>query len=312
MSSLDKLVWEQKYRPNKIDDCILPVETKKMIKELIANENVPSMLFSGSGGVGKTTLAKAIAHELDADMLFINASLEGNIDTLRTTIAQFVSSVSFSGGKKIVLLDESDYLTSTTQPALRGFLDEFSSNAIFILTCNFKNRIIAPLISRLQVVDFKFSKEDKSAATIHMLKRAIHILTEEGVEFDKKAVASIVSKNFPDFRKTIGELQRWSSSGKIDSDILAASGDTGIEDLITFIKEKNFTKCRQWVANSSMDATSFYRTIYDKMLPVMVPQTIPPVILLIAESQFRASHSIDQEINSIAFLVQLMSTAQFK
>jgi DNA polymerase III delta prime subunit len=313
MSSLDKLVWEQKYRPSKIDDCILPAETKKMIKELISNDNVPSMLFSGSGGVGKTTLAKAIASELDADMLFINASLENGIDTIRTTIAQFVSSVSFSGGKKIVLLDEADYLNSnSSQPAMRGFLDEFSSNAIFILTCNFKNRIIAPLISRLQVVDFKFSKEDKSSATIHMLKRAIHILTEEGVEFDKKAVASIVSKNFPDFRKTIGELQRWSSSGKIDSDILAASGDTGIEDLITFVKEKNFTKCRQWVANSSMDATSFYRTIYDKMLPVMVPQTIPPVILLIAESQFRASHSIDQEINSIAFLVQLMSTAQFK
>jgi DNA polymerase III delta prime subunit len=312
MSSLDNLVWAEKYRPGKIDDCILPEDTKKMIKELISKDNVPSMLFSGTGGVGKTTLARAIANELDADMLFINASLESGIDTIRTTISQFVSTVSFSGGKKIVLLDEGDYLTASSQGALRGFLDEFSSNAIFIFTCNFKNRIIAPLISRLQVVEFKFSKEDKAAAATQMLKRSIHILTTEGVEFDKKAVASIVSKNFPDFRKTISELQRWSSSGKIDSDALVASGDTGIADLVTFVKEKNFSKCRQWVANSSMDATTFYRTVYDKMLPELVPQTIPPVILLIAESQFRASHSIDQEINSIAFLIQLMTTAQFK
>ena len=205
-----------------------------------------------------------------------------------------------------------DHLSSSAQPALRGFLDEFSSNASFIFACNYPNRIIAPLISRLQVVEFKFSKEDKAAAATHMLKRSISILTEEGVEFDKKAVATIVSKNFPDFRKTIGELQRWSTSGKIDSDALAASGETGIEDLVSFVKEKNFSKCRQWVSNSSMDATTFYRTIYDKMLPMLVPQTIPPVILLIAESQFRASHSVDQEINSVAFLIQLMTTAQFK
>jgi len=313
MSSLETLVWEHKWRPSKVDDCILPATTKDTIKSYIAAGSVPSMLFSGVGGIGKTTLAKAIAAELDADLLFVNASLEGNMDTLRTTITQFVSSVSFSGGKKIVLLDEADYLSNSAQPALRGFLDEFQSNAVFILTCNFKNRIIDPLISRLTVVDFKFDKESKQQAASGMLKRACYILEQEGIEFDKKAVAAVVMKNFPDFRKTIGELQRYSTSGKIDEEILSASKDASIDDLVAFVKEKNFGKGRQWIANNTLDSASFYRTIYDKMLPLLVPQTIPPVILAIAESQFRANTgSVDQEINQAAFLVTLMSTAQFK
>lgn len=312
MSNFENKVWEIHYRPKKVDDCILPTSTKELIKNYIQNGNVPSMLFTGTGGIGKTTLGRAIAAELGSDILFINASLEGNIDTLRTTIAQFVSTVSFAGGKKIVLLDEADHLTAAVQPGLRGFMDEFQNNAIFILTCNFKERIIAPLISRLTVIDFKFNKDERADAAKNMLKRACFILDTESIEYDKKCVAAVVTKNFPDFRKTIGTLQRYSAGGKIDEGILANNSDVTISELVTYVKEKNFSKCRQWVANNTLDSNTFYRTIYDKVLPELVPQTIPPVILAIAESQFHAAHSVDQEINQIAFLIQFMQTAQFK
>lgn len=311
--ALENLIWELRYRPTTIDDCILPEATKKAISENIASGNLPNYLFSGTGGIGKTTLAKAIAKTLDADILFINASLDGNIDTLRTTISQFVSTVSFTGGKKIVLLDEADHLTNNTQTALRGFMDEFSSNAMFILTCNFPQRIIDPLKSRLTTIEFKFDKSAKVAAATAMLKRACFILDHENVTYDKKSVAAVVNKNFPDFRKTIGELQRYSSSGTIDSEILLASNIEPIAELAVLVKEKNFTKCRQWITNNSMDQAQFYRGIYDQLLPQLVPQTIPPVILAIADSQYRASTAaVDQEINQIAFIIQLMSTAQFK
>jgi DNA polymerase III gamma/tau subunit len=198
------------------------------------------------------------------------------------------------------------------QPALRGFLDEFSSNATFILTCNFPQRIIDPLISRLTVINFKFDKADKMPAAKHMLKRACHILDTEGVEYDKNAVGGLVTKNFPDFRKTLVQLQRFSAGGKIDSDILVGSSADDMTELFEFIKEKNFNKCRQWVANVAPDPSTFYRGIYDKLLPLLVPQTIPPLILSIAEYQDRATGAIDQEINQVAFLIQAMTTVQFK
>lgn len=312
MSQLENLVWEQKYRPSKVDDIILPETTKSMIKELLASGNVPNFLFAGSPGTGKTTLGKAIANELGADFLYVNASLEGNMDTLRTKITQFVSTVSFTDSRKIVLMDESDYLTAQTQPALRGFIDEFSSNAIFIFTCNYPNRIIEPLQSRLTRIDFKFNKEEKAAAGLAMLKRICSILETEQVKYDKKSLAGLITKNFPDFRKTLVELQRYSASGEIDSGILANIDATQISELIAFVKEKNFTKCRQWVANNAMDPSQFYRTIYDKMSPELVPQTIPQLILTIADYQFKATHSVDQEINQMAFLITAMQQVQFK
>ena len=310
--SLENLVWEQRYRPKLVDDVILPSAVKKMIKEQLASGNVPNFLFVGQPGTGKTTVAYAIANELDADVLFINASLDGNIDTLRNKITQFVSTVSFTNSKKIVVLDEADYLNPTSvMPALRGFLDEFSSNALFIFTCNYPERIIAPLQSRLTRIDFKFSKEERTPALTAMLKNVCHILDKESVKYDKKTVAALITKNFPDFRKTIVELQRYSSSGEIDSGILALIDETGFNDLISSLREKNFTKVRQWLANNQMDASQFYRLFYDKVSPLLIPQSVPQMILLIGEAQFKAAFSVDQEINSAAFCVQFMSQCQF-
>jgi DNA polymerase III delta prime subunit len=313
-SEFSNLVWEQKYRPSRVADTILPDTTKNMLADFLKKGNIPNFLFSGTSGTGKTTVARAIADELRADLLFINASKDGNIDTLRTTISQFVTSVSFTDSKKIVLLDESDHLNPTsTQPAMRGFVDEFSKNAIFILTCNFKHRIIAPLLSRFTVIDFKFDKTEKQSAAIQMLKRSCQILDLEKVEYDKKAVAALVAKNFPDFRKTISELQIYSASGKIDTDIVSSNLDaTSMTDLFASIKAKDFSVCRKWVANNNMDSATFYRSMYDALLLELVPQTIPQVILHINDFQYQAVTSVDQEINQMAFIVNIMQTAVFK
>jgi len=311
--SLENLVWEQRYRPKTIDETILPATVKKMIKEQLASGNVPNFLFAGPPGTGKTTCAYAIANQLEADVLFVNASLDGNIDLLRTKITQFVSTVSFTESKKIVILDESDYLgPSTVMPALRGFMDEFSSNALFILTCNYPERIISPLQSRLTRIDFKFSKEEKTSALTQMFKSACKILETESIKFDKKAVAGLVSKNFPDFRRTVVDLQRYSSSGEIDSGILALVDESGFEELVAALKEKNFTKVRQWIANNQMDAAQFYRMFYDRVSGLLVPPSVPQMILLVGEAQFRSAFSVDQEINSAAFLVNFMRDCSFK
>lgn len=310
--SLENLVWAEKWRPTSVDECILPPAITKMIKEQIKSGTVPNYLFNGAPGVGKTTVAYAIAAELEADVLFINASLDGNIDTLRNKITQFVSTVSFTNSRKVVLMDEFDYVTAQTQPAMRGFLDQFSDNAIFILTCNYPNRIIDPLKSRLTCIEFKFTKEEKQPAALQMLKRVCMILENERIEYDKKSVAGLITRNFPDFRRTLVELQRYSSSGVIDSGILSNTDETGLNDLVLSLKEKNFAKCRQWVANSSMDSSQFYRLFYDKISPLLMSASVPQMILLAADYGFKASHSVDQEINQTAFLVSFMTSCTFK
>jgi DNA polymerase III delta prime subunit len=311
--SLENLVWELKYRPKLVVNTILPASTRKQINDFMSRGNLPPLLFHGAAGTGKSTLALAIAEETGADLLFINASLDGNIDTLRTSISQFVSTVSFSDSKKMVLLDECDHLNpQSTMPALRGFLDEFSSNSNFIFTANFPNRIIAPLLSRLTCIDFKFSKDDVQLASIQMLKRCCFILDSENIKYDKKSVAALVTKNFPDFRKTIGELQRYSASGEIDTGILVNNDVTNLEELVGFIKNKEFGKCRQWVANNQLDSQTFYRGLYDRLLPLLVSASVPQVILVIADRQHQSVVSVDQEINQIAAITQIMSSATFK
>ena len=283
-----------------------------MVSELVKSGKIPPLLFSGTAGIGKTTLAYAIAKELDADILFVNASLEGNMDTLRTKITQFVTAASLTDSPKIVLLDEADYLSNQTQPALRGFLDSFGSTTIFIFTCNFKNRLIDPLLSRLTVVDFKFDKSQKQEAAKQMLARCCYILDQENVSYDKKAVAGLVTKNFPDFRRTVAELQRYSTGGSIDSGILAQMDEGGINELVDLIKNKEFTKLRSWVANNQLDSSSFYRLFYDKVSTKLVTSSVPQLILLIAEYQYRAASDIDQEINQTAFIIEVMKGCQFQ
>lgn len=313
MSKVKDLIWSERYRPKTIDECILPKETINQVREFITAENIPNFLFCGSPGTGKTTLAKAICNMIGAEPLFINASNENGIDVLRTKIMQFASTVSFDNSKKVVILDEADYLNANSiQPAFRSFIEEFSNNCTFIFTCNYKNRIIEPLRSRLTVIDFKITNEEKMTMAGGMLKRVCKILEDEGVEYDKKVVAALITKHFPDFRKTILELQRYSISGKIDSGILTNLDEENFNVLLSSVKEKNFSAVRQWVANNNIEPTSFFRAFYDKATPKLIPQTIPQLILLIGEYQFRAAQSVDQEINAMAFLVEVMQQCQFK
>lgn len=310
----DEFIWEQKYRPKTIKDAILPAAIKKDLLEFIEKGEIPHFLFSGSSGTGKTTAAYAIANSLDSDVLFINASLENGIDILRTKIQQFASTVSFSGGIKLVILDEADYLNaSSTQPALRAMMEEFSKNCRFILTCNYKNRLIPALRSRCTSLDFVYPNDEKSKLLTEMYKRVLNILKTEGIEFDKKVVAEVVSNNFPDFRKTLNSLQLYSVSGTIDAGILVNLGDESFNELFKLLKEGQFTEVRKWVGkNSDIETTSLFRKFYDSATTIMEPQSIPQLVLTLAEYQHRAAFVADHEINNMAALTEIMINCKFK
>ena len=312
---MNEFLWVEKYRPKVVQETILPEGLKATFQQFVDQDNVPNLLLSGRAGVGKTTIAKAMLESMGSDYIIINGSMNGNIDTLRIEISNFASSVSFAGGRKYVILDEADYLNpNSTQPALRNFIEEYSKNCGFILTCNFKNRIIEPLHSRCSVIEFNIPNGEKAQMAQQFYKRVCHILNEEGVKYDNKAVASMVQSHFPDWRRCLNELQRYSATGSIDSGILKNQSADNIEKLFKLMKDKNFTEVRKWVAvNNDIDSSALYRYLYD-ILPTKLKstQSIADVIIILAEYQYKEAFVANPEINRVAALATIMAEADWK
>ena len=308
----DDFLWVEKYRPRKLDDCILPDEQLNTFRQFVATGEIPNMLLCGSAGVGKTTIARAICEELGCDYIIINGSEESGIDVLRTKIRDFASSVSFNGKTKVVILDEADYLNpNSTQPALRAFIEEFANNCRFIFTCNFKNRIIAPLHSRTAVIEFKLTKADRPKMASRFMGRLTDILKLENVDYDEKVVAEVLKKHFPDYRRVLNELQRYSVSGTIDEGILTNIQEINMRELVTSLKAKDFKKVRSWVVeNLDNDPNLIFRKIYDTVLDdVKFPSQL---VLLLADYQYKAAFAANQEINLVACLVEIMAAMEWK
>jgi DNA polymerase III delta prime subunit len=307
-------LFVEKYRPSTIDECVLPQSLKNTFKQYINSGELPNFLFCGGPGVGKTTVAKALCNEVGAEYLFINGSEESGIDVLRGKIKNFASTVSLTDAKKVVILDEADYLNPNSfQPALRGFIEEFSNNCRFIFTCNFKNRIIDPLHSRCAVVDFKIDGDDKQKMAALFLKRLVGILEKEGIEYETKVVAELIMKHFPDYRRILNEIQRYSVSGKIDAGILVNLSEESYVELFKNMKAKNFTEVRKWVAkNTDVDSSELFRTLYDKCGSYLDQSSLPQLVLTLAEYQYRAAFVADAEINTMAALTEIMGTLKFK
>lgn len=310
----DTFLWVEKYRPQKVDDCVLPDSLKKTFKEMVGSGELQNLLLSGGPGCGKTTVAKALCNELDMEWIIINCSEDGNIDTLRTKIRNFASTVSLTGNRKAVILDEFDYSNpQSTQPALRGFIEEFADNCRFILTCNFKNRVIEPLHSRCTCIDFKFTPKDKMKLGPFILDRLKFILDKEKVKYDEKVLVKLIMRHAPDIRRLLNELQRYSVSGEIDVGILKEVGDLNIDDLTDAMKKKNFPAVRKWVvANLDNDQSQVFRKLYEGLQDTMEPESIPTFVLIISEYQYKSAFVADQEINMTACLVQVMMECNFK
>ena len=311
---METFLWVEKYRPRSIDECVLPDDLKNTFSEFVKDKHIPNLILCGSAGVGKTTVAKAMLDEIGATSMMINGSEESGIDVLRTKIKNFASTVSLSGGKKVVILDEADYLNpQSTQPALRGFVEEFHKNCRFILTCNFKNRIIEPLHSRFSNIEFKVNPKDKPKLASRLFERAIYILKEQNVSYEDKVLVELITKHFPDFRKLINELQRYSVSGSIDAGILVNVSDENLKTLVTYLKNKEFGDMRKWVVNNlDNDPVKIFRKIYDTLYTNLEPSTIPHAVLIIADYQYKSAFVADQEINLVACLTELMSQVKFK
>jgi len=307
------LLWVEEYRPRTIEDCILSDNIKKSFREFVENNELPNLILSGGSGVGKTTVARALCEELNRDYMIINGSEESGIDILRTKIKNFASTVSLQGGQKVIILDEADYLNpQSTQPALRGFIEEFHRNCRFIFTCNYKNRIIAPLHSRCSVIEFKVNGGKQQLAT-ELLERCCNILKEQNIEYEKKVVAELIMKHFPDNRRVLNELQRYGASGQIDSGILVNLSEVNMKDLTLHLKAKEFSEVRKWVVdNIDNDPTKIFRKIYDTLYTYLEPSTIPAAVIILGEYQYKAAFVADQEINLLACLTEVMSQCRFK
>lgn len=310
--SLETAVWAEKWRPKTVDDCIIPDKVKKEIKELMAEGNLPHLLLSGSAGTGKTTLARAIVNEMGGELLFINASLESGIDTVRTKVMQYSSTVSFSGNQKFVLFDEFDGMSRNSMESLRGIVEEFK-NVRFFFTCNYKNRIIDAIQSRTTSIDFKVSTADRPKLQMQFYKRVVGILDSEGVTYDKKVVVELINKHFPDFRRTLNELQRYSASGNIDAGILVNQSKESFAELLKYLKEKNFTEMRKWVGkNTDIEPQLLFRDLYDNASDLIEPKGIPQLVLILADYSFKCSNSVDQEIMIAAAMTEIMASVSWK
>jgi DNA polymerase III delta prime subunit len=309
----DEYLWVEKYRPGKVSDCILPDRIKKAFQEYVDKGSIPNLMLTGSAGVGKTTVAIAMCQEIGLNYLFINSSEERGIDMLRTKIRGYASTISLTGGRKVIILDEADYLTPEAQAGLRGAIEEFSDNCSFIFTCNFKARLIEALHSRCSVIDFTLKAEEKPKMALQLTKRLEGILSKEGVTYDKEVLVQIVGKFFPDYRRTLNELQRYSSSGSIDAGTLAQVSDVRkIVELVGFLKDQNFAEMRKWVvANSDIDPARIYRKIYDSLYEYFKPQSIPQAVVIIAKYQYQSAFVADQEINLVACLTEIMVDCEY-
>ena len=311
---MNDILWVEKYRPKLVDQCVLPDNTQKVFSEIVKKGEIPNLLLTGSPGIGKTTIAKALCNQLECDWLMINGSDEGRmIDTLRTTINNFASTVSLSGGKKVLIIDEADYMNpESVQPAMRGSIEQFSANCRFIFTCNFKNRIIPALHSRCSVVDFKIKKDDKPILAQRFLKIATGILDKETIKYKSDVVAQLIMKHFPDFRRVINELQKHAVGGMIDEDILIQASEENLKELFVALKKKDFTSMRKWVAeNIDNDHVRLYRQIYDSLYNRFEKKSIPQAVLTIADYSYKAAFVADQEVNMVACLTEMMMNCEF-
>ena len=313
---MSDFIWVEKYRPKLIDECILPDGIKKTFQDFLHAGEIPNMLLSGPPGIGKTTVAKALCNQLGADYYVINGSDEGRfLDTVRTNAKNFASTVSLTSESKhkVIIIDEADNTTSDVQLLLRASIEEFSKNCRFIFTCNYKNKIIDPLHSRCSVVDFSVNKKDKPTIAAQFFSRINHILDKENIKSDKKVVAELISKHFPDWRRVLNECQRYSVGGEIDSGILASFSDVSINDLTKNLKEKNFSEVRKWVnTNLDNDTTLLFRRIYDSLYETLVSSSIPAAVLILAKYQYQVAFVADQEINLLACLTEIMVECEFK
>jgi DNA polymerase III delta prime subunit len=308
-------LWVEKYRPRKIADTILPAALKKTFQQIVDSGEMQNMLFTGTAGLGKTTVAKALCNEVSCDYIIINGSEEGNIETLRGKIKQFASSISLTGGYKVVILDEADYLNPQSfQPALRGFIEEFANNCRFILTCNFKNRIIEPLHSRCGVYEFNTTKKDMAGLAGQFMKRLEYIMQEESVQYEPRVVAELIMKYAPDWRRVINEIQRLASSNNksISAGVLDSTSNSSISPLVVALKEKNFKLVRSWVVNNQdVDTATVFRKLYDSMNDTVQPQSIPQLVLILADYQYKDAFVADHELNMVACMVEIMAGVNF-
>jgi len=309
---MEQFLWTEKYRPQTVEDCILPERLKVPFQEYVNQKKIPNLLLTGGAGVGKTTIAKAMCNEIGADYMVINGSDENGVDIVRFKVKNFASSMSLGGGRKVLIIDEADYMSVNAQACLRNAMEEFSANCSFIFTCNYKAKIIEPLHSRCAVIDFGMKNGEKQKMATDFLKRILSVLDSQEIEYEKKVVAELVMKHFPDFRRVINELQRYSQLGKIDVGILAQIADVSITQIVKHLKEKDFASVRKWAATADIDATTFYRKLYDNLYDILKPSSIPQVIIILADYQYKQAFVADQEINLVACLIQIMADGEFK